>query len=77
MLECGSARRNCRRRFAWVRRVQGSIGRWLWNLGRVVDGFKAEDLKRDAVSPFLEEVPSGFGRQPPAGMAAAQLSLQA
>jgi crotonobetainyl-CoA:carnitine CoA-transferase CaiB-like acyl-CoA transferase len=36
-------------------------GRWLWNLGRVADGFKTEDLKGDAVSPFVEEVPSGFG----------------
>jgi crotonobetainyl-CoA:carnitine CoA-transferase CaiB-like acyl-CoA transferase len=36
-------------------------GRWLWNLGRLSDGFKAEELKGDAVSAFLEEVPSGFG----------------
>jgi crotonobetainyl-CoA:carnitine CoA-transferase CaiB-like acyl-CoA transferase len=36
-------------------------GRWLWNLGRVAGGFKTPDLKSDAVSPFVEEVPSGFG----------------
>src|SRR5258707_10233291 len=32
-----------------------------WNLGRVADGFKTEDLKADAVRPFVEEAPSGFG----------------
>jgi len=36
-------------------------GRWLWNLGRVVDGFKTADLTDEAVLPFVEEVPSGFG----------------
>ena len=36
-------------------------GQWLWNLGRVADGFKTGDLKSDAVSPFVEEVSSGFG----------------
>src|ERR1700731_2517670 len=36
-------------------------GRWLWNLGRVADGFKTEDLKGDAVRPFVEEMQSGFG----------------
>jgi crotonobetainyl-CoA:carnitine CoA-transferase CaiB-like acyl-CoA transferase len=36
-------------------------GRWLWGLGRVADGFKTADLRGEAVSPFLEEVPSGFG----------------
>jgi hypothetical protein len=48
---------------SWHVRVSlAQTGRWLWNLGRLHDGFKAEDLKRDAVSPFVEEVPSGFGR---------------
>jgi crotonobetainyl-CoA:carnitine CoA-transferase CaiB-like acyl-CoA transferase len=47
---------------SWHVRVSlAQTGRWLWNLGRVVDGCKAEDLKADAVSPFVEEVPSGFG----------------
>jgi hypothetical protein len=36
-------------------------GRWLWNLGRVVDGFKTRDLPEQAVAGFLEEVPSGYG----------------
>jgi crotonobetainyl-CoA:carnitine CoA-transferase CaiB-like acyl-CoA transferase len=36
-------------------------GRWLWNLGRVNDGFAISDIKADAVMPFIEEVPSGFG----------------
>jgi crotonobetainyl-CoA:carnitine CoA-transferase CaiB-like acyl-CoA transferase len=49
---------------SWHVRVSlAQTGRWLWSLGRVADdGLKAEDLKRDAVSPFVEEVPSGFGR---------------
>ncbi|SDP18699.1 CoA transferase [Afipia sp. GAS231] len=36
-------------------------GRWLWNLGRVNDGLAISDLKADAVTPFIEQVPSGFG----------------
>jgi crotonobetainyl-CoA:carnitine CoA-transferase CaiB-like acyl-CoA transferase len=36
-------------------------GRWLWNLGRVSDGLAIEDLKGEAVRPFIEEIPSGFG----------------
>src|SRR5437870_1096084 len=36
-------------------------GNWLWNLGRVADGFRQPDLKSDAVMPFMEDVPSGFG----------------
>jgi crotonobetainyl-CoA:carnitine CoA-transferase CaiB-like acyl-CoA transferase len=48
---------------SWHVRVSlAQTGRWLWNLGRVADGLKAEDLKRDAVSPFVEEAPSGFGQ---------------
>jgi crotonobetainyl-CoA:carnitine CoA-transferase CaiB-like acyl-CoA transferase len=47
---------------SWHVRVSlAQTGRWLWNLGRVADGFKTEDLRGDAVSPFIEEVPSGFG----------------
>jgi crotonobetainyl-CoA:carnitine CoA-transferase CaiB-like acyl-CoA transferase len=44
--------------------VRGSLaqtGRWLWNLGRVADGFETQDLKADAVRPFVEELSSGFG----------------
>jgi hypothetical protein len=36
-------------------------GQWVWDLGRVADGFAASDLKGDAVKPLLEDVPSGFG----------------
>jgi crotonobetainyl-CoA:carnitine CoA-transferase CaiB-like acyl-CoA transferase len=36
-------------------------GRWLWDLGRIADGLAAEDLRSDAVIPFVEEAASGFG----------------
>src|SRR5437879_446624 len=36
-------------------------GRWLWNLGRVADGLDTRDLTGEAVTPFIEEVGSGFG----------------
>jgi crotonobetainyl-CoA:carnitine CoA-transferase CaiB-like acyl-CoA transferase len=35
--------------------------RWLWNLGRITDGFKIEDLKGESVGPLMEELASGFG----------------
>src|ERR1700722_1281775 len=47
---------------SWHVRVSlAQTGRWLWNLGRVADGFAIADLPADAVSPFFEQVPSGFG----------------
>ena len=47
---------------SWLVRVSlAQTGRWLWNLGRVADGFKTEDLKSEMVTPFIEEIPSGFG----------------
>jgi crotonobetainyl-CoA:carnitine CoA-transferase CaiB-like acyl-CoA transferase len=47
---------------SWHVRVSlAQTGRWLWNLGRVADGFKTEDLKGESVAPFIEEVSSGFG----------------
>ena len=47
---------------SWQVRVSlAQTGRWLWNLGRVVDGFKTEDLKGDSIKPLMEELPSGFG----------------
>jgi crotonobetainyl-CoA:carnitine CoA-transferase CaiB-like acyl-CoA transferase len=47
---------------SWHVRVSlAQTGQWLWNLGRVTDGLKTEDLKGDAVRPFLETAPSGFG----------------
>src|SRR6185503_19195906 len=44
--------------------VQASLaqtGRWLWDLGRVAGGLDTRDLTGDAVTPFIEEVGSGFG----------------
>src|SRR5450432_1060327 len=47
---------------SWHVRVSlAQTGRWLWNLGRVADGFETEDLKSETVMPFIEEIPSGFG----------------
>jgi crotonobetainyl-CoA:carnitine CoA-transferase CaiB-like acyl-CoA transferase len=47
---------------SWHVRVSlAQTGRWLWNLGRLADGLKSEELKGAAVLPFMEEVPSGFG----------------
>src|SRR5712671_6803137 len=47
---------------SWHVRVSlAQTGRWLWNLGRVADGFKTEDVTGEAVLSFVEEVPSGFG----------------
>src|SRR6266480_2197366 len=54
--------RQAREGGSWHVRVSlAQTGQWLWNLGRVADGFKSEDLKADAVRSFLQEVPSGFG----------------
>ena len=36
-------------------------GRWLWDLGRIADGLAAEELRSDAIMPFVEEAASGFG----------------
>src|SRR2546430_14034342 len=47
---------------SWHVRVSlAQTGRWLWNLGRVADGFKAEDLPGETIKPFIAEIPSGFG----------------
>jgi crotonobetainyl-CoA:carnitine CoA-transferase CaiB-like acyl-CoA transferase len=47
---------------SWHVRVSlAQTGRWLWNLGRVADGLKTEDLKGEAVQRFIEETASGFG----------------
>jgi crotonobetainyl-CoA:carnitine CoA-transferase CaiB-like acyl-CoA transferase len=46
----------------WHVRVSlAQTGRWIWNLGRLADGLKTEDLKGEAIRPFVEEVSSGFG----------------
>jgi crotonobetainyl-CoA:carnitine CoA-transferase CaiB-like acyl-CoA transferase len=47
---------------SWHVRVSlAQTGRWLWNLGRVTDGFKTADLAGEAIKPLMEEVASGFG----------------
>src|SRR3982075_1870553 len=47
---------------SWHVRVSlAQTGRWLWNLGRVADGLKTEDLKGESVKPLMEELASGFG----------------
>jgi crotonobetainyl-CoA:carnitine CoA-transferase CaiB-like acyl-CoA transferase len=47
---------------SWHVRVSlAQTGRWLWNLGRVADGFVTEDLKGETITPFVEEISSGFG----------------
>ena len=47
---------------SWHVRVSlAQTGRWLWNLGRMADGFKIEDLRGEAITPFIEQAASGFG----------------
>jgi crotonobetainyl-CoA:carnitine CoA-transferase CaiB-like acyl-CoA transferase len=47
---------------SWHVRVSlAQTGRWLWSLGRVPDGFSTGDLKGESVTPFIEEIPSGYG----------------
>jgi crotonobetainyl-CoA:carnitine CoA-transferase CaiB-like acyl-CoA transferase len=47
---------------SWHVRVSlAQTGRWIWNFGRVADGLKTEDLTGEAIRPFVEQVPSGFG----------------
>jgi len=56
---------------SWHVRVSlAQTGRWLWNLGRIADGPQTEDLKGDAVRPFIEDMPSGFGPLQAVGHAA-------
>jgi crotonobetainyl-CoA:carnitine CoA-transferase CaiB-like acyl-CoA transferase len=47
---------------SWHVRVSlAQTGRWIWNLGRLAEGLKAEDLKGEAVKQFSETASSGFG----------------
>jgi len=47
---------------SWHVRVSlAQTGRWLWNLGRIADGLKTADVRPEAVAPFMEDMPSGFG----------------
>jgi crotonobetainyl-CoA:carnitine CoA-transferase CaiB-like acyl-CoA transferase len=54
--------RQAREGGSWHVRVSlAQTGRWIWNLGRLVDGLKAPDLSAEAARPFMQELPSGFG----------------
>jgi crotonobetainyl-CoA:carnitine CoA-transferase CaiB-like acyl-CoA transferase len=54
--------RQSRQGGSWHVRVSlAQTGRWLWNLGRVADGFRTGDLKGETVTPLMEELASGFG----------------
>jgi crotonobetainyl-CoA:carnitine CoA-transferase CaiB-like acyl-CoA transferase len=44
-----------------VRMSLAQTGRCLWNLGRLPDGLKTEDLRGEAVQRFIEDTASGFG----------------
>ena len=47
---------------SWHVRVSlAQTGKWIWGLGRVADGLKTADLKGEAIRPFSEAMPSGFG----------------
>jgi len=47
---------------SWHVRVSlAQTGQWLWNLGRIDDGLRTPDIGGDALAPFIEEMPSGFG----------------
>ena len=54
--------RQAREGGSWHVRVSlARTGQWLWNLGRVADGFRTGDLTDELVIPFIEEIASGFG----------------
>ncbi len=48
---------------SWHVRVSlAQTERWLWNLGRIVDGLAASEFGPDTVERFLEQLPSGLGQ---------------
>jgi len=54
--------RQAREGGSWHVRVSlAQTGRWLWNLGRIADGLAQPDIEKEAVAPFMEDMPSGFG----------------
>ena len=54
--------RQAREGGSWHVRVSlAQTGRWLWNLGRVANGFAQADIASEAVAPYLEDAESGFG----------------
>lgn len=55
--------RQAREGGSWHVRVSlAQTGRWLWGLGRLADGLAADDPRSEAAEPFLDDIPSGFGR---------------
>lgn len=36
-------------------------GKWLWDMGRIANGLATPDIKAEAIEPFIEAMPSGFG----------------
>ena len=47
---------------SWHVRVSlAQTGRWLWRLGRLADRLNTPDLTGEAIRPYLEDLPSGFG----------------
>ncbi len=47
---------------SWHVRVSlAQTGRWLWNLGRIAEGLKTQDLNADSIQPLLQDSSSGFG----------------
>src|ERR1700722_8726065 len=47
---------------SWHVRVSlAQTGCWMWNLGRVADGFATADFTGEMITPYIEEMPSGFG----------------
>jgi crotonobetainyl-CoA:carnitine CoA-transferase CaiB-like acyl-CoA transferase len=54
--------RQAREGGSWHVRVSlARTGYWLWDLGRLPDGLKAADHKKDDLQSFMEDLPSGFG----------------
>jgi crotonobetainyl-CoA:carnitine CoA-transferase CaiB-like acyl-CoA transferase len=54
--------RQAREGGSWHVRVSlAQTGRWLWNLGRLADGLNARDFTGEVVTPFIEQIASGFG----------------
>ena len=65
LMACGAMMaklRQAREGGSW--HVQVSLartGKWLWEMGRLDNGLEAPDIAGDAVAPFIEDMPSGFG----------------
>jgi crotonobetainyl-CoA:carnitine CoA-transferase CaiB-like acyl-CoA transferase len=54
--------RQAREGGSWHVRVSlAQTGRWLWDLGRLPDGFSTREPGEEVVAPLTEQAPSGFG----------------